>query len=96
MEKFLDITPGSVSVLGLMNDKQNNVKLLVDRDVLSDEYIGCHPCINTTSMKVRMSDIFDKFINATGHEKRNSDFSLFLLGCYGLKINFRFTGLWSL
>lgn len=69
MEKFLDITPGSVSVLGLMNDKQNNVKLLVDRDVLSDEYIGCHPCINTTSMKVRMSDIFDKFINATGHEK---------------------------
>ena len=69
MEKFLDITPGSVSVLGLMNDRQNNVKLLVDRDVLCDEYIGCHPCINTTSIKIRSSDIFDKFLNAVGHEK---------------------------
>ena len=69
MQKFLDLTPGSVSVLGRMNDKENNVKLLVDRDVLKNEYIGCHPCINTTSLKVKTSDIFDKFINATQHEK---------------------------
>ena len=47
MEKFLDITPGSVSVMGLMNDKENQVKLLMDEDVLKGEYIGCHPCINT-------------------------------------------------
>ena len=45
MEKFLDITPGSVSVMGLMNDTENQVQLLVDADVLEGEYLGCHPCI---------------------------------------------------
>lgn len=54
MEKFLDITPGSVSVLGLMNDKEHQVKLLIDEEVLDSEYFGCHPCINTSSL--RMAD----------------------------------------
>ncbi len=69
MLEFLDITPGSVSVLGLMNDKEGRVKLLVDEDILKDEYIGCHPCINTTSLKVKTIDIFDKFINEVNHPK---------------------------
>ena len=69
MLQFLDITPGAVSVLGLMNDKDNCVRLLVDKDILTDEYIGCHPCVNTTSMKIKTSDIFDKLINATKHNK---------------------------
>lgn len=46
MEKYLDITPGSVSIMGLMNDEENHVKLLVDEDVLKADYFGCHPCIN--------------------------------------------------
>ena len=49
MERLLDITPGSVSIMGLMNDKENAVQLLVDEDVLQGEYLGCHPCINTSS-----------------------------------------------
>lgn len=53
MEKFLDITPGSVSVLGLMNDTENHVQLLIDEDVLNSEYVGCHPCINTSSLRLR-------------------------------------------
>ena len=69
MLKYLDITPGAVSVLGLMNDKENSVRLLVDKDILNDEYIGCHPCVNTTSMKIKTSDIFDKLISATNHSK---------------------------
>lgn len=69
MLSLLDITPGSVSVLGLMNDKKNTVSLLVDKDILNDEYIGCHPCVNTTSMKIKTSDIFDKLISATNHTK---------------------------
>ncbi len=69
MLEFLDITPGSVSVLGLMNDKDNRVRLLVDAEILNDEYIGCHPCINTTSLKVKTTDIFDKFINKVNHPK---------------------------
>jgi len=67
MEKYLDITPGSVSVLGLMNDKENNVTLLVDEDVLNAEYVGCHPCINTSSLRLKVSDVFGKFLESVGH-----------------------------
>lgn len=68
MEKFLDITPGSVSVLGLMNDKENNVTLLVDEDVLKAEYFGCHPCINTSSLRLKIADVFGPFLQAVHHE----------------------------
>ena len=67
MEKYLDITPGSVSVLGLMNDKGNNVRLLIDEDVLKGEYIGCHPCINTSSIRLKTGDMMNKVIPATKH-----------------------------
>ncbi len=64
MEEFLDITPGSVSVLGLMNDKGRRVRLLIDKDVLSEEFFGCHPCINTSSLKFTTTDLLDKFLPA--------------------------------
>ncbi len=67
MVKYLDTTPGSVSVLGLINDKDKKVKLLVDSDVLKEEFVGCHPNRNTTSLKIKMSDIKDKFLPYTGH-----------------------------
>ena len=68
MEKFLDITPGSVSVLGLANDTENQVQLLIDADVLKDEYIGCHPCINTSSLKIKTADLMEKILPAVHHE----------------------------
>ncbi len=68
MEKFLDITPGSVSVLGLMNDSNNRVQLLIDREVLNQEAVGCHPCINTSSLKICISDLMNKFLPFIGHE----------------------------
>lgn len=67
MEKYLDITPGSVSVLGLMNDTDKRVRLLVDKDVLTGEYIGCHPCINTSSLRIKTVDMTGKIIPALGH-----------------------------
>jgi len=67
MEQFLDITPGSLSILGLMNDHGNRVKLLLDEDVLKGEFIGCHPCINTASLKLRTDDLVNKIIPALGH-----------------------------
>ena len=70
MEQFLDITPGSVSVLGLMNDSDHRVELLIDEDVLKGEFIGCHPCINTSSLRLRTADLMDKIIPAMGHEPR--------------------------
>ena len=70
MEEFLDITPGSVSVLGLMNDHGKHVQLLIDEDVLKGEYIGCHPCINTSSLRIRTADMMNTVIPALGHEPR--------------------------
>ena len=67
MEQYLDITPGSLSVLGLMNDHDHRVKLLIDADVLSGEYIGVHPCINTSSLRIRTADLTEKLIPALGH-----------------------------
>ena len=68
MEKYLDITPGSVSILGLMNDKSGAVRLLVDRDLLKEEYFGCHPCINTSSLRLKTADVLEKLLPAMGHE----------------------------
>ena len=68
MEQFLDITPGSLSILGLMNDKEHHVNLLIDEDVLKGEYIGIHPCMNTSSLRIRTSDLMEKLIPAMGHE----------------------------
>ena len=68
MEKYLDTTPGSVSILGLMNDKEHHVHLSIDQELLQEEYLGCHPCINTSSLKIRTKDVFDTFLKYTGHE----------------------------
>ena len=70
MEQFLDITPGSLSILGLMNDQDMRVQLLIDEDVLKGEYIGCHPCINTSSLRLRTTDLVEKIIPAMGHAPR--------------------------
>lgn len=68
MEKYLDITPGSVSVLGLMNDSEKKVQLLIDEDVMKEPYFGCHPCINTSSLKFTTEDLMQKIIPALEHE----------------------------
>lgn len=68
MLEYLDIHPGAVSVMGLMNDKENKVQLLVDEDVLSEEYVGCHPCVNTASLKIRTEDVVKKYLPAVHHE----------------------------
>ncbi|MBR6514862.1 MAG: prolyl-tRNA synthetase associated domain-containing protein [Clostridia bacterium] len=68
MEQFLDITPGSLSVFGLMNDKENNVKLIIDRDIINEPMFAAHPCINTSSLKIKLSDLTDKFLPTVNHD----------------------------
>ncbi len=68
MEKYLDITPGSVSVLGLMNDHERQVRLLIDEEAIDGHaYIGCHPCVNTSSLRIRTADILEKFLPYVEH-----------------------------
>lgn len=70
MLELLDITPGSVSVLGLINDKGGKVHLLIDSDLEKEEFFGCHPCINTSTIKLKTADVMNKIIPAMGHEAR--------------------------
>ncbi len=67
MLRYLDIEPGAVSVMGLMNDREHAVRLLIDEDVLRSEFIGCHPCVCTSSLKIATRDILERFLPATGH-----------------------------
>lgn len=66
MQELLDLYPGSVSVLGLMNDKEHKVQLVIDEDVLKEEYFGCHPCVNTSSIRFKTDDLTGKVIPALG------------------------------
>ena len=68
MEKYLNITPGSVSVLGLMNDTENHVRLVIDRPVYEAAMVGCHPCINSSTLAISMRDILDKFLPRVHHD----------------------------
>ena len=70
MLEYLDILPGAVSVMGLMNDRENNVQLLIDEDVLKGEYVGCHPCVNTSSLRLKTRDVIEKILPKVGHNYR--------------------------
>ena len=67
MEEYLDITPGSVSIMGLANDKDCHVQLLLDREIYESEFVRCHPCINTSTLKIKTSDILEKYLPAVKH-----------------------------
>ena len=66
MERLLGLTPGSVSVMGLMNDEKHEVRLLIDGDLMESEYFGCHPCVNTSSIKLSVKDLTEKVLPALG------------------------------
>ncbi len=70
MERYLDILPGAVSIMGLMNDFENQVQLLVDEEVLEGEFLGCHPCVSTSSLKLQTADVFGPFLKAVHHDYR--------------------------
>ena len=93
MLKYLDIEPGAVSIMGLMNDKEHKVNLLIDEDVLKGEYLGCHPCVCTSSLKMKTREVIEKYLPATGHSYK----TVHLVGeeldpkntaCFGVAGNF--------
>ena len=68
METYLNVTPGSATVMGLIFDPENKVQLLVDEELLEQEEFGCHPCVNTSSIKMKTADVFDKFLKEIHHD----------------------------
>ena len=67
MERLLGLLPGSVSVLGLINDRAGEVRLLIDRDLLQSERFGCHPLVNTSSLGFTTKELMEKVLPALGH-----------------------------
>ena len=67
MEKYLNIKPGAVSIMGLMNDTECKVQLLIDKPVIESETLGCHPCVSTSSLKMKTKDVLEKFLPAVNH-----------------------------
>ena len=49
-----------------MNDRDHRVRLLIDEDVLEEEQFGCHPCMNTSSIRFATKDLIDKILPAIG------------------------------
>ena len=68
LRELLHCTPGSATILGLANDTEHQVRLLMERGIYDAEYLSCHPCICTSSLKLRMSDVLTKLLPHTGHE----------------------------
>lgn len=68
LAQYLNLTPGSATVLGLAFDKENKVRLLIDKDLLALEWFGCHPCMNTSSIAMKTEDMLNKFLPSVGHE----------------------------
>ena len=68
MEKLLNVSPGSLTVLSLMFDKEKTVELLIEKNVFNDEYFACHPCVNTATVRFLTSDLKEKVLPALNRE----------------------------
>ncbi len=67
MHDLLGLAPGSVTILGLIHDTKHRVRLYMDKTIAESTYLGCHPCTNTASLRIKTQDIFEKFLPFTGH-----------------------------
>lgn len=68
MRQYLGLTPGSVSVLGLLNDREKKVRLLLDSDLKKESDFGCHPCLNSASLRFSTEDLLRRVLPALGVE----------------------------
>lgn len=66
MQRILHIAPGAVSPMGLIFDSAKDIRLVIDEDIKKVEMLGCHPCVNTASIRLEMQDFFEIFLPAVG------------------------------
>lgn len=67
LQKYLNLTPGSVTPLGLINDTENHVYVFFDKNLLNGKRISFHPNINTASLIFELDD-FLKFMKNVGND----------------------------
>lgn len=68
MEK-LKLSPGMVSIFGLLNNEEHDVNVILDKEVLKEEYIAFHPNVNTVTAFISVKDMY-RFFEKTGYEYR--------------------------
>jgi Ala-tRNA(Pro) deacylase len=76
MERYLGVTPGSVSILGLMNDIGRKVNLVIDKDVIAKEYVRCHPCRNLKNHQSVQVQYNDLVVCDHSHFPKNGEYHL--------------------
>jgi Ala-tRNA(Pro) deacylase len=67
LEKLLKLTPGSVSPFGLLNDEENKVKLVIDKNILEGESVNFHPNDNRFTINLKTED-FKKYLDSLNNE----------------------------
>lgn len=72
LQRYLGVDPGSVSILGVMNDANHEVDIIVDRDLWQAEAFQCHPLVNTSTLVISKENL-QRFLEATGHQVRVFD-----------------------
>ena len=72
LQKHLGLTPGAVSLLGLVNDAARAVEFVIDRSLWEADAVQAHPLVNTATMVVAHADL-ERFLAATGHAARVID-----------------------
>lgn len=70
MEKHLGTKPGSASIMGLINDEDEYVQLIMDKEVADEEWFGCNPGINTDHLKIKTQDLLKKFLPRIYHKAK--------------------------
>ena len=66
LQKYLGVDPGSVSILGVLNDRQQVVEVIIDEAVWQAEAVRCHPLVNTSTLVIGKSDL-ERILRETGH-----------------------------
>ena len=72
LQKHLGVDPGSVSILGLVNDTSGSVEVVMDENLWHAKAIQCHPLVNTSTLVISKEHI-DRFLEVTGHEAKVID-----------------------
>lgn len=67
--EYLGVIPGSVTVFGAINDRDHNVQVVIDADLMKYDVINGHPLTNEATTSIRREDLI-AFLKSTGHEPR--------------------------
>ena len=68
MQRVIGLTPGEASVMGILNDPEGKVKVVIDKAVADAEWFACNPGANTSHLRFKTKQLINNFLPAEGHK----------------------------